>query len=174
MLSFDTNLSVVTSALPWPFQNCVSLIGTSQLLHSAKTTSHITPGKAGGLPAQDDSSHGLPSCFSMGWGLSRQGVCSCTGLVTPSSVILLSPSYGTPLLSCAGAAPLLLQGLGPHLSCSTAPKTAAPQPSSAAWSDPYGLFKIKVVLGVSSDRVREKGLDFCNFIHLSFGKYFFL
>lgn len=101
----------------------------------------------------------------MGWGSSMQRVCSWTGLVTPASFILLSPSYGMHLPSCCS------RDLE-HISAVPQLQTAAPETSSAAWRNPHGLCKIKAVLGVSWGRAREKGLDFCNFIHLSFGKYF--
>lgn len=145
----------------------------SQLLHSAKTTSHITSGnlQIWCLPKQGDSSHGLSTQFSTRWGSCRQGVCSCTVSVTPTSVILLFASYGNSLLPHKGTS-LLLQGLGGYLSCSTAENTAVPEPSSAARSSPHRLFKIRHVLGVSCGRVREQKLDSCNYIHLTFGKSF--
>lgn len=140
----------------------------SQLLHIAKTTSHITSRKVQGLmPAS--------TRWQISWApqpfLHGMGLIHAEGLLPHwlGHTSLIYPAFS---LSWHASALLLLQGPGAHLSCSTTANTAAPETSSAAWRNPRGLCKIKAVLGVSWGRAREKGLDFCNFIHVSFGKYF--
>lgn len=123
----------------------------SWLLHTGKTASQITSGKVGG-PVPTSTRWWAPQLLLHGMGLIQAGSLLLRWLGDTS---LSNPAFS--LLWHYPAIPPVLQGLGPHLSCSTAANMGAPDHPQQPGATPNTVSQPQLCLDSAGAGQGKKG-----------------